>query len=413
MKKGKVYLNSIQKTQHADDLKAKYKPYFTLNDVYFCADNAYAFIGKFRYRLSKCAQLIDDVLYVAFEDFQMIYGAKFQFTRNEGEIRITEKAVGTAVIVKGQKIKLEKENYIEELDETPLCIDNTLFLPVEGLMVLGFGKKSKWMRSYLGAGDFLGISDDGNMFPDVQFSKDFVINSIKSVGIVREMYYYEKSNSLEPYRLYIPSYYNSDKKYKLIVWLHGAWPNYTVDLDMDLARQKFEELAEAGGYLLLAVNGYSFGFYGGRSPQLNVDNISTEEQHYLDLCENEPLHAITAVCQRYSIDISHIYLCGNSMGGAGTFWIAMRHAGIFRALAPCGSLTNLDFTKYDLSALQKMPVLLVCGTENVGYENMRHQTEELRRLGVDAHLHTVPAGFHDDAWTYALPNIFSFFNGCD
>ena len=409
MKKQNVGFSCNQASQHTNNIEQKYKRYFSMNDVYFREGIDYAFIGNLRYALSTPARLVDDVLLVAWDDIRMIYGGKFQFSQHTNQYVMTQDAI-SASLSPNQKILVAQNGTSREIDEIPLVVDGVFMVPIEGLMVLAFQKQAKWMRSYLLPGDYLGISDDGRMFPTVQFLKDLLIYSTKKVVILREMYYYQRAGVLEPYRLYVPSYYNPEKKYPLIVWLHGAWPNWHIDLAMDLTQKKFERLAEAHGYLLLCVNGYSFGFYGAGTPDLLPKPFTPQEQQCLALCEYEPLSSIDAVCGKYSIDRTKIYLCGNSMGGAGTFWLAMRHREMFRAIAPCGALTNSDMNLYDWSPLRDMPTLFVCGTENIGYENVSHSVATLRKHGVDAYLCTVPAAIHDDAWVDALPQIFGFFN---
>ena len=55
-----------------------------------------------------------------------------------------------------------------------------------------------------------------------------------------------------------------------------------------------------------------------------------------------------------------------------------------------------------------MPVLLVCGTENIGYEGMKDVTDTLNSMGIPAELLTVGAGKHEDAWIIGLPEIFAY-----
>ena len=408
MKKANVVFSSNQASNFSNDIAVKYKPYFTLNDVYFREGIAYAFINKYRYRLSTPARLIDEVLMVSWDDVSRIYDGKFTFSP-EGCAETMETGGRKAFISAGKKIVLEENGGREEIDETPLSLDGILFIPIEGLMATGFGKKTRWVRSYLEPGDYLGISDDGDMFPSVQFTKDLLVNTTKKVGILREMYYFTLAERLVPYRVYVPSDYHLARKYKLVVWLHGAWPNCTVDLDIDLTNKKFEQLAEKYGYFLLSVSGYSFGFYGAGTPDLKPKLDTEEEAHCLKLCEYEPLSAIEEICKKFNIDRDGIFLCGNSMGGSGTVWEAMHHSALFKAIAPCGALTNTDLYQYDWSSLRGKPTLFVCGTENIGFENAAEKVKDLCTLGLDAHLCTVPAGIHDNAWVDALPDMFEFF----
>ena len=408
MKKGTVTLRSHHKADTAVSLADHYERYFTVGPVYFRENFPYAFIDQRRFRLEAETKLIDEVLYVPYRDIVRIYAQSFNFSARNGCECMSHH--GTDVLLKaGEKAVVHKDGGEEfTIDEIPVILDGLFFIPVEGIMKSAFGMITDWQRSYLAPGDYLGISEKNDIFPDVMFLRELAINAKKVYGTLRECYYYEKAHSLMPYRLYIPSGYDPSGLSKMIVYLHGAVPKTNPDIDIEFTRGSFERICDRYNYILLAVDGYAEGFYGGRSPEMDADKASEEEKVYLDLCEGEVLAAVRHVCGNYSIDKDHVFLMGNSMGGSGTLWLGNKYPGMWKAIVPCGCLTNQDPRKYELSGLTGMPVLLVCGTENIGYEGMKDVTDTLNSMGIPAELLTVGAGKHEDAWIIGLPEIFAY-----
>ena len=100
------------------------------------------------------------------------------------------------------------------------------------------------------------------------------------------------------------------------------------------------------------------------------------------------------------------------MGGCGTFWLSLKYPEIFRALAPCGALTDDDLSKFDLTPIQGKPLLMVDGTENMGFETVPRQVAYFNAHGVPAEMRVVVGGIHASAWAYAFDKVLDFFEGC-
>ena len=109
------------------------------------------------------------------------------------------------------------------------------------------------------------------------------------------------------------------------------------------------------------------------------------------------------------MDRSNVFVAGNSMGGCGTVWETLRHPDVFKALAPCGSFTTHNILEMDWTPIRGKKMLFMCGTENVGFDNVARIVREFNACGVEASACVVPGGVHDDAWVSALPDIFRFF----
>lgn len=127
-------------------------------------------------------------------------------------------------------------------------------------------------------------------------------------GFVRKGYRSELDQNLIPYLVYIPQDYNPQKKYPLIVYLHGSASDET---SLKGAKYIIPE-----GFIALGPN--------GRGPS----NCYSWDQAQTDISE-----AIDAVIGSYSIDEKNIFLSGFSMGGYGVYRTYFETPKKFKALA--------------------------------------------------------------------------------
>ena len=121
------------------------------------------------------------------------------------------------------------------------------------------------------------------------------------------------------YLQYLPADYDSNKKYPLVLFLHGAGERGD-DLDL-VARHGFmEHIGKGREYPFICI-----------APQC------PKEKYWG--CYTESLLAfLDYICETLPIDPERIYLTGLSMGGTGTWMLAMAAPERFAAIAPvCGS----------------------------------------------------------------------------
>ncbi len=141
-------------------------------------------------------------------------------------------------------------------------------------------------------------------------------------GALTELAYIaDNDGSVQPYYLYLPGNYSTDRDWPLIVFLHGYVPSITV-LDPWLPSSEVFQAADQAGCIFLVP-------YGRR----NTD--------FQGIGEVDVLRSIREVERLYSIDQRHIYLMGVSMGGMGTWNLALRHPGRFAAAAPISGHTDM------------------------------------------------------------------------
>lgn len=105
------------------------------------------------------------------------------------------------------------------------------------------------------------------------------------------------------------------------------------------------------------------------------------------------------VIENYNVDESRIYLTGLSMGGYGSFDLAMSYPGLFAAVAPVcgGGNTALAFR------MKNIPTWVFHGKldKAVPYQRSVDMVEALKELGANPLFTTLEEGDHADAWVHA------------
>ncbi len=143
-----------------------------------------------------------------------------------------------------------------------------------------------------------------------------------------------------PYRLFIPSGYDSNTNYPLVLFLHGAGERGTdnnAQLTANRGATLWAENANQASFPCFVVapqcpsnaqwvnTNWSNGSY-------SIDDIpvSTELRMVKDMLET--------LQTQYNIDATRLYITGISMGGYGTWDFILRYPGLFKAAIPiCGA----------------------------------------------------------------------------
>ena len=119
---------------------------------------------------------------------------------------------------------------------------------------------------------------------------------------------------------------------------------------------------------------------------------------------------------RYRVDQSRIYLTGLSMGGFGTWSLALEHPERFAAVAPiCGGGNPLYMNSYDAArkaALKSLPFWVFHGDKDtaVPLSESERMVAALKKFGCDVKF-TVYPGVGHDSWTrtYANGDLYDWF----
>ncbi|MGB3715778.1 MAG: prolyl oligopeptidase family serine peptidase [Candidatus Promineifilaceae bacterium] len=193
------------------------------------------------------------------------------------------------------------------------------------------------------------------------------------------------------YLFYLPRSYGQDpdKKWPLILFLHGMGERGD---DLDLLRlygpAKVAEKQPDLPFICL-------------TPQCPEGDTWIGQLKILNSLLDEELSS-------YSVDLDRVYLTGFSMGGYGTWGLAMAYPQSFAAIAPiCGG----GMVQW-VEILKDIPVWAFHGADDptVPVEESQRMVDALRSAGGQAKF-TVYPGVGHDSWTetYDNPELYEWF----
>jgi predicted peptidase len=191
------------------------------------------------------------------------------------------------------------------------------------------------------------------------------------------------------YLLYIPADYKRDKHHPtpLLMFLHGSG-----ERGDDL------EMVKRHGPPKLIAAGHAFPFIVV-SPQCPSDSRGWDTDMLMGLLDE--------VSHNYTVDPDRIYLTGLSMGGFGTWQLAIDHPDKFAAIAPiCGAADSRNAAK-----IKDLPIWVFHGAkdETVSIEPDKAMVAALKALGSTVKFTVYPDLGHD-SWTvtYDNPDLYTW-----
>jgi poly(3-hydroxybutyrate) depolymerase len=170
------------------------------------------------------------------------------------------------------------------------------------------------------------------------------------------------------YALYVPSSYDPEKSYPLILCLHGA--GFTGESYLERWVPRLEDR------YILACPTISMGAWWTR------------------FGEDLTLTILQSVSVEYHVDPDRIFLTGMSNGGIGAWIIGMHHADLFAGIAPMASgLDNVLFPFVE--NLAHTPVYVIHGAEDqvMPVQLSRDLVQEMKLRGV-------PHRYREHQWTH-------------
>ncbi len=193
------------------------------------------------------------------------------------------------------------------------------------------------------------------------------------------------------YLLFLPKDYYSEpeKKFPMILFLHGAGE-----------RGDNLELLKLHGIPKIVEKNEDFPFIAV-SPQCPAESWWTFELEALEALLND-------IINKYKVDKDRIYLTGLSMGGFGTWSLAIRNPDTFAAIAPiCG---GGDPQK--VCAIKDVPTWVFHGAKDeiVPLQQSENMVKALKECGGDVQFTIYPEAGHD-SWTmtYDNPELYEWF----
>ncbi len=182
------------------------------------------------------------------------------------------------------------------------------------------------------------------------------------------------------YVTYLPKDYDENKKYPLVFFLHGAGERGD-DLDVASRHGFMKHVREDG-------KDYPFIFVAPQCPHGKYWGCYTESL----------IAFLDHICDTMPIDRERVYLTGLSMGGTGTWMLAMAAPDRFAAIAPvCGSGIC-----WNAGILKDMPIFIYHGDcdETVPIYESITMVKRVNKCGGNARIE-ICYGIGHSAWDIA------------
>jgi predicted esterase len=211
-------------------------------------------------------------------------------------------------------------------------------------------------------------------------------------GDIQWAYRSAVDGSVQPFRFYIPTKYDANKKWPMIVALHGMGGDEN-SFFAGYDNGEIRRFAEERGYIVVCPK--------GRGPY----------SMYMSSSERDVIDVINEMKRDFSIDADRVYLMGHSMGGYGAWSIAVNNPELFAAIAPISG-GGTPFSKPKLKAITHVPWIVVHGDKDptVPVEESRKMVTAGKELGIDIKYIEVPGGGHGDVVVPAFKDIFDWFD---
>src|SRR5215467_1806308 len=208
-------------------------------------------------------------------------------------------------------------------------------------------------------------------------------------GDIRKAYRSQVDGTLQPYRLFVPSTYDGSRSFPLVIALHGMGGDESSIFDQ-YGNGAFKSEAEKHGYIVACPK--------GREPA----------SMYTGSAEQDVLDVIATVERDYKVDPDRIYMTGHSMGGFGTWSIAIDHPELFAAIAPISG--GGDPKK--IGRIARIPELVIHGDNDntVSVQRSREMVDAGKKAGVEIKYMEIPGGTHVGVALPAFKDIFEWFD---
>ncbi len=213
----------------------------------------------------------------------------------------------------------------------------------------------------------------------------------------------------QPYAVYIPKNFDENKKYPLVIFLHGAMSNHRLGL-----RRAFGQGNIQGtdfivpGHVTVETDLESTRYWPKfkDTDYIVAAPFARGTAGYQGIPEQDVYDILADLKSRFSIDENRIYLTGLSMGGGGTVWLGLSRPDVWAAIAPCcpappGGADELTANAFNL------PVHLFIGDKDFLYKTAQDLRAKFETDAARFDYIEYP-GIGHNSWEYAYKDGFIF-----
>lgn len=171
---------------------------------------------------------------------------------------------------------------------------------------------------------------------------------------VDSIQFYEENTGAR-YQLYVPSHYDAQRDWPLVITLHG-----TYGFDSDTAQiNEWKALAEEKGFIVAAP--------ALKSVQGILPTVDSLHQSDLQADEQIILGVLDAVCGKYHVDRQSVLLTGFSAGGYPMYYTGLRNPTKFSALAARSANYEAEIVENIPmnDDIRRMPIIIYWGKNDL------------------------------------------------
>jgi len=207
-----------------------------------------------------------------------------------------------------------------------------------------------------------------------------VVDDHNEIGGPRDLllsYHSGIDNTMQPYRLYLPSAYDGQRQLPLLIALHGTGSDQNKYFDHPAYHDGvYKKEAEKRGIMVVCPHGRG----------------TTE---YRGIGEHDVLTVLDEVCRRFLVDRDRVICSGQSMGGTGTTYLCCRHPDLFAGGVPLASTYGHVSL---VENLRYVPMLYVQGEKDrlmYAQDGPIPMARRMNELGFRGRLWVVPGAGHN------------------
>jgi predicted esterase len=195
--------------------------------------------------------------------------------------------------------------------------------------------------------------------------------------------------------LEVPKSYKAEKKWPLLVSLHGAGGSAENFIRV------WADAAPKAGYILLVPHG-----------DASVPEWKDTQRTWSGISPKYILWAIEEVQNRYEIDADRIYLHGFSAGGHMTFYTGLLNHDLFAAIVPVsGCIQQRMHKPGEIEKAIHLPVRAVVGTKDMNHTPVVQSVDFLKKQGFKTVLLEEYPGLGHQYPMKENPKILKWFEG--
>jgi poly(3-hydroxybutyrate) depolymerase len=196
------------------------------------------------------------------------------------------------------------------------------------------------------------------------------------------------------------------------VLLHGLGSR----ADRVIRYEGLTEFAEERGYIVVAPTGYNErGWYGSRGTgrASNRGEGANDPDNLGELSEMDVMNVLERTLREFNIAADQVFLAGHSMGGGGTWHLAMKYPQRWAALGP---VAPAIYSSPDgLEAIKHIPAIVIMGDDDnlVSVDVTRAWVAKMQELGMRHRYIEIPGGDHSRIITNTPENVRAIFDFFD